>query len=231
MSLTFNPASSQRVVIAPATSIDNLSAGTAMVLFRTSSMNQNSRVLIAKGSYLTGTTGWVISGRTNGTTRLVGRVYRATTNTEVVPSGNAYTSGEWTWVAMAWNLAGSPTLQVYTGNLTSPMTSYASTTGGAGAYRADTADDLQYGNYDGGGSTNTWGGGIAVGMVYNRRLTLDEILAIQFNPQRGVGCVAYHRFGDNGTGTQYDLSGNGNHGTVTGATQTANATLPRWRMA
>ena len=60
---------------------------------------------------------------------------------------------------------------------------------------------------------------------------MAEIEAQRLYPQRTSGNVMFVLTGENGTSTQWDLSGNGNNGTVTGATPALGpgAILPRWR--
>lgn len=65
---------------------------------------------------------------------------------------------------------------------------------------------------------------IAMTAVFNRVLGIPEIVSLQFNPFSNKG-VLLTLPGDNNTGTQWDLSGNGNNGTVTGATQESG---PAW---
>jgi hypothetical protein len=54
--------------------------------------------------------------------------------------------------------------------------------------------------------------------VWNRLLNFGELLEQQYHPQPTAGIKLFNFPGFNGTGTQPDWSGNGNNGTVTGAT-------------
>jgi hypothetical protein len=69
----------------------------------------------------------------------------------------------------------------------------------------------------------------AILALFNRVLLLPEIQAWQYRPRNLSGCVGFWRLGSNGTATQPDFSGNGNSGTVTGATVAEDPPLGKWR--
>lgn len=60
-------------------------------------------------------------------------------------------------------------------------------------------------------------GDIAFAAIWNRKLTLGEIIQQQFRPTPTSGCVAMWFPGWQGTGTQRDYTGRGNNGSVTAA--------------
>ena len=83
---------------------------------------------------------------------------------------------------------------------------------GSGTYGSDAAEDACIGNKANDGTPFI--GRIAVTLLWNRALTLGELIDQQYNPHATSGCVGYWWL--HGTGTQPDLSGNANTGTVTG---------------
>lgn len=93
------------------------------------------------------------------------------------------------------------------------------TTDGSGAFQADTGVNLPIGNNSASGSVFT--GNIALFGLWNQSLLPSQIEALR-TEIKPSGALVYILCGDNGVpggATQWDLSTNGNHGTVTGATQ------------
>ena len=77
----------------------------------------------------------------------------------------------------------------------------------------------------GGTDSKAFPGSIALFGLLNRVASQQEIVSLQFNPRVVSGTKVFMPLGWNGTGTQPDLSGNGNSGTVTGATVAAHVPL------
>jgi hypothetical protein len=121
------------------------------------------------------------------------------------------------------DLSGSP--HIYRGNLTTAMAepTYSSQIDGTGAIVSDAARELVIGNRHA-TNTNAYQGQLAVVALYDSALTLAECEKWRLRPSRNIkaGCLGFWILGNNGsTGTQTDLTGNGNDGTVTGATAAA----------
>lgn len=106
---------------------------------------------------------------------------------------------------------------IFVGSLTTAMTesTYSANADPDGTISSDAGDALNIGNT--GGDNNAMEGDIAVAAVINRTLTLGEMQDWQFYPRVIADTKLFMHLGYNGTGTQPDWSGNGNHGTVTGA--------------
>lgn len=84
-----------------------------------------------------------------------------------------------------------------------------------------TTNALRIGNRSG-GTDRTFDGRIAEARIWNRPLTADEIRAIHFDrivPTTGL--VGEWKLDEGAGSTATDTSGNGNHGTITGATWSA----------
>lgn len=155
-------------------------------------------------------------------------VHLATTDLSVRANGvnmPQYALNKWLFVACQHNVAGANTDQhLWSGDLTHAVAeaaSYTTQTVGAGAQPSDATLDLIVGNKSNIGSE--WQGAIAWLGIWNRALSLAEIQQQQFHPHPTSGCVLFMHL--LGFGTEIDLSGNGNNGTVTGTTISAHVPL------
>ncbi|MGH7391434.1 MAG: LamG domain-containing protein [Candidatus Rokuibacteriota bacterium] len=138
------------------------------------------------------------------------------------------TANAWQFVAFTWDGTAAPKL--YRGTLATAIAelAYATSTAGAGAIHNDSAESMRIGRAEGFGQFN--GGRIARVQVWNRVLTLNELLQQQFCPHLTSSDVLLCELGLNGVGTQFDRSGNGHHGTVSGSPTVADhVPLPFWR--
>jgi hypothetical protein len=95
--------------------------------------------------------------------------------------------------------------------------SYDNQTVGSGTVNSDSGNNQFVGNRV--QADASWSGYIGWVGIWNRQLSLGEVITQQFRPHLTSGCVLFTHYGFNGTGTQPDWSGTGNSGTVTGATQ------------
>lgn len=156
-------------------------------------------------------------------------VIRATTDANTVPSGGTvFPDANWTYLAITYSEADG--IRFFRGTLTTAPVElgYASPrTVGSGNTAADSGD-LYICNRGSTGS-NSPAHTIHSAQLSNTRLTLGQITARWRRSRNYANTVFRLSLGNNGTGTQPDLSGNGHSGTVTGATQTANAPLPKSR--
>ena len=165
-----------------------------------------------------------------GTARLVATWDYTTTDATSQSSNSTLVSGSWQCVAVTFDNTNGPKL--YAGSLSAPIaeTGYAvGPTAPSGTRVSDAAQNFYIGNDEGAGAsfTKAWPGSIASFALWNRVLSLGELLDQQFSPRVTSGCVLFAHLGFNGTGVQPDWSGKGNNGTVTGATQSAHAPLAR----
>lgn len=137
---------------------------------------------------------------------------RATTSTRVRSVANTFANGVWGFVAVTDGASVAP--RIYKGSLTAlaAETAYHTQTTGVGAPTTDAASPLAIGARVASVNTNI-NARVGLVWVYNRILTLGEILEHQFSPMYHTnGCVLkVHYFS-----TTYlrDLSGSGNHGTL-----------------
>lgn len=151
------------------------------------------------------------------------RINRATTAANAESVANTVVQNEWMFVVGTYSEADGP--RIYKGTLTALATevSYNVRTVGIGGTNSDADGSLRWGQRVVTPLSATTGlvGDIATGLYINRILSLAEIQSLQFrflDYMRFTEAKAAYIFGYNGTGTQPDLSGNGNAGTVTGAT-------------
>jgi len=120
--------------------------------------------------------------------------------------------------------AGLP--KMYMGSLTMPCaepSAYAAQTLGSGAAGDDSATDWYLGNYS--GLNVAFVGPIWVAGVWATVFDLGRLRELQRHPSPATS-RGFWLPGQNGTGRVWDLSGNNNHGTITGALPTSDV-LPR----
>lgn len=228
MSLTFGGATSDRVQCS-LTSFASLSAWTWYGWVNLSTITAGRRFFSSEdgSSPFGGFAGRVIA---SGFLRV--DVTRATTGTVYTTNNQAISTGAWTFVAMTFDSTASAgeVVNIYVGSPTALATecSYATTTDGSGAVTTSaSANGFRLGNTALLANNLSAQGRIGPCAFFNRAMPLGEIQSHQFDPRTADGCLGLWSLGDNGTGTQTDYSGNGNNGTVTGATQSDNPPLRR----
>lgn len=121
-------------------------------------------------------------------------------------------------------------VEFYVGDLTTQISSFP--TSGVQdnpvTTRTDNTVPLLVGNDN--GLVSTWEGDIAFFAYWDDVvLTEDDYILQQYHlhsPIKPADNSVFSHYGLQGTGNQPDWSGNGNHGTVTGATQAAHVPLP-----
>lgn len=223
MALNLNNAASDRVAVTSAASIEELDPFTVWgwfyVLGKTSSDRLWSKAQTANAKEI------LMSG-TSGDLQVV--VGRATAFTSFVTNDTPLaTNNKWYFIAVTFNSgnAAGEAVQLYVGDLTASCAerTYGASTNGTGAVRSDTGNPLYLGNSA--ALTRSFPGHIGPIGIVNRELTLAECISLQWNPRVVVGTVGFWQLGWNGTSSQPDWSGNGNAGTVTGATQVAHVPL------
>lgn len=231
MSLNFAGGSGRYVNCGSNAVIDNLTAGTVLAwVYSAAGATSNSGVVWAKDGggvykyfsipYYSGNRHYEFAWK-----RATSDLYVGCTTDQFA----AFGLNKWLCVGTAWDTAGSNGDQhLWCGDLTTALaepTSYNDSQAvGSGAPGNEASNSFYIGNFSTG--TQSWDGRIAVVALFNRKLTLAEAISWQFSPRMLPGCVGFWRLGENGTGTQRDLSGNANHGTVTSATAGTFAPLP-----
>jgi len=220
MALKFNIATSDRVLVAGAASINDLAAFTVVVWAHHDSFVL-SRIFWAKG-----TTGQKRFGTSGGTLGQLVMTVNYVTNNFNTPT-TTFAVAPWNFIAGIYD--GVIQNRIFQGTLTSPPYECAYgtvATNGTGGAASEAGGQACWGNRT--GSNVAFPGSLAMGAVWNRALTRSELHHIwresQIRPFVNTipGCVEYHRFGvPPPTATVPDLSGNSNVGTITGATITA----------
>ena len=222
--LTFGAGTTDVANHGSATSIDQVTTATQLMWIYPTTLTSGRRLWEKHGSLghffaLQGTTG-DLTFVWNGTSL----TQYTTTSTPLA------TLNKWYFVASTYTSA-TGVAQIYTGTLTSAAveSAYQTTTAGSGP-SDDSAGSLWVGNADAADTQRVFQGSIGSFMMVNRVLTLGEIRSLQFNPRVVNGTLVFTMYGFNGTGKQPDWSGNGNAGTVTGATVSANVPLRSYRL-
>jgi len=140
-------------------------------------------------------------------------------------AGNIITANNWWFVGYTASSGFVPKL--YLGNLTTTVSevTYITQTTGVGTPVSDAAASFVIGNnIDVAGKLP----GIVACLTYvDRELSVGELRILQYRfTKLYSGQQGIWQLGFDGTGTQADLSGNGNNGTVTGATVADHAPIP-----
>lgn len=217
MALAFNPGNARRVNIGSDASLDNMSAGTILVWLLIDGHKTDNYVY---GKVSTGFADAVIAiTRNTGYAAL--QVTRATSDLTVVTNTNVMSTGTWYFLGFQWDVAGANADQkIFSGSLSAAAVEcgYSTQTVGSGAKDDESGFDAYIGNNINLDAFSYFNGDIAWFGLWNTTLNLGQIKAQQYRPYPTDNCVAFYHLGFNGTGTQPDLSGIGNNGTVTSAT-------------
>lgn len=139
-----------------------------------------------------------------------------------------YGLNKWIFVCAVFDTAGAAAAQrILIGDLDSPLaepSAYATQTAGSGtASTSWGTNDFHFGGLPS-PTTRKFFGKIAWVGVWNVALTLSQMIEEQFNalkspsPVNRTSNVIYSHLGSNGGGLQFNLSGKGTHGVVTGPT-------------
>lgn len=230
MSLFFGAATSDKVDCGSAAILDNLPSGangfTVLSIVRRTQNAANLSIVGKDGVYPTN--GWLFTsdGTTNGDLRLL--VFRSSTITDYMSSTVCLPLNEWAFGAAAFKESDATRASIYYGTLGGAVAEAAYTTSqnGAGTIGDDSTYNLYLGNIQRTGA-HPFKGDEGIIAIVNRRLSLAECEDWKNNPRMIDGTIMFHRPGENGNVTQIDLSGNGNNGTVTGATLSADPPLIR----
>jgi hypothetical protein len=228
VSLTFGAATSDRVECGTMGAV-NATKLSLLDWFYPTTLG-NNRSLITK---VNAPLGWFFQQRNATDLRFIWLDTSGGNGANYLTNNAALTVNKWWCVAVTMDQAGTggARAKIYLGDLVTPLTecTYGTATDSGVAYTDPSAQTFRLGNNA--GLTVALQGRMAVAAyIENRVLSLGEVQSWQFAPRMMAGCVGLWRLGDNGTGTQPDLSGNGNNGTVTGATQSDNPPLRRWMM-
>lgn len=216
MSLSF-PNSGDMVNVGSASMLDNMSVGTYLVWCFPASITTDCRML-QKGLAASGINLFTIDGVTSSGALLLD-IKRATTNL-IMRKNGLVTLNSWQFLGCSYDASKADSDQhLYRGTLNASateVTAYDAQQVGSGTVGDNSATDQGIGNRLPAGGYQ-FSGKIGFVGIWNRQLSLQELLDQQFRPHVTNGCILFMYLGFNGIGTQPDLSGNLNNGTVTGA--------------
>lgn len=147
---------------------------------------------------------------------------RADTNTTPFPANT------WAYRVHTWDIAAAaPRLNMYRVTPAGVISTVASSNSGVGSSNDGSGTQTGAGGDDSGSATGLGGrpagagtgfaGDMAVSAVFSRVLTQNEIIGFCLKRVLPGNCAYWIEHGLTGT-TDIDISGNGNHGTVTGTT-------------
>lgn len=224
MSLSFTASGSERVSIGSGATLDDITTGTCLAWVNPTSVVEGR---IYQKAYAGGDgTVWVFYLLGGGGSNFGFEYTRATTGLVIYSAGALVTSGEWQFLAAAFDGAGANGDQkLYRGTLTAlaTETTYTSQQVGSGAIVSNAASTGYIGNR--GNFNIAFPGQIGWYAMWNRKLSEGEIQQQQYHPRPTSGCVGFWHLGLHGASTVPDLSGNGNTGTVTSATVSAHVPI------
>jgi len=217
-----------RVVVAAATSINNLVDRTYIVWFYLTTFT-STNAFGGKYSNAANANRWVLDGTSDlrmTRTQSAGLLNTSTNNAGIV-------TGKWYCVAYVEN--GTTGLgSIFRGTHHSPLSecAYSAQTTGTLPWVADDTKPLLIGNRNDVAPGSPIPGYIAIAALFNRVLSLPEIQAWQFSaldapyPAVMAGCVGLWYPGKNGATKVIDYSGYNNTGTITGATRSRGVSIP-----
>jgi len=222
MSLLFAATTTDRVDYGSPAILDDLHASTFSGwawVYRTAN-GTNKHVMTKDNS---GPNGWgfvVLNTAAEGTISLV--VQRNTTGTQYTSdASNTIPLNTWCLIGFSYDPAGSPQVRLYIGTLTTAIaevSGYSLTTAGSGTAKTDATANLYVGNLQR-ANTNSFTGRIARAGLSTSLLTAADFQRIQYADAFTLppGTVWASEIWGIGT-SNFDLTGTGNNGTVTGTT-------------
>lgn len=220
MSLNFAASTSARVDHGSGASLDNLNPVTMWAWVYRTANGSNQEIITKDGALNTGPLFIVDNAPGEGALRLFR--WMTGTNTDFASTAGAVPLNVQMFVAMTYDSSLATFVDLYTGTLVRPVTevTYSTAINGTGTIEDDSASLLYVGNVQR-SPTSNFKGRIGWYGVVNRRLTQGELEQIRTAPTiydcRVSGTVLLSGWQDT-TATQIDVSGLGNHGTVTAAT-------------
>lgn len=214
MALLFSTVGAMNVNCGSGASIDNMSAGTVMGLVYLNNVNNAFSAFCSKIDAGV-TDGWQFHKRGNNGTLMRLYHHRVTTDQYADSVTGTLIAGAWQWIAGTWSIA-TGLSRVYWSRYRDPFRDVTgSTQTGQGNQRDDSASNL-YLAADAIVNPDNLPGAMAQFGIWNRILSLSEMRSQQAAPRVTAGCVGMWWL--NSQGAIMDMSGNGNNGTITGAT-------------
>lgn len=225
-SLNCGAATTDRIGHGTATNIDDFNTGTVLVWVKVNTFT-DGRAFFDKTATASSLKRFALE-TFPGTNQLAWSMGRVTANLNYVTNNIFISTGTWYFFAVSFSTQASAgeIANIYFGSQTAmavEATYDAVTSDGSGAFGNEgSAANLFFGGTNAGGNLACQCL-VAYGKYTNRQMTLAEIQNEQFNPQWGEtsglgGLFSTYAIG---TGSQFDLSGNNNAGTITGCTESS----------
>jgi hypothetical protein len=226
MALVFGALTTDKVDCGSAASLDDIPSAAFTVyawVYRTAN-GANQHIFSKDNSF---PSGWSLTANnvsgTDGELRFV--VFRNTSTAtdwaDAISVSGTIPLNTWTFVAGRYDPATTPQMKLYAGGLTTPVAevaSYFRQQDGTGSFLSDAAANLYVGNLQR-STTLPFLGRIQRGGLIPGALALGDLQILQYGTLVQAAAFAPKLLFDfQATGTQLDFSGNGNTGTITGAT-------------
>lgn len=211
--LTFGAALTDRVTVPNSTTMQDVMPTTILVVAAPTTITAN-RAFYMKGSAAGSSRKYIRIDASNN----IGVLVDQTSDTIYGSSSAPLVANAINYIAVTIDINASPEVHIYHGLQSSPMleVTYGTTTNGSGGVSSDSGTSAQLFNVFAVDSP-LQGDGYAL-QVVSGVLPFEAIQRWRQNPTRPVlGARGAWSFGANGRGQVLDLTGNGNHGTITGA--------------
>ncbi len=216
MSILFDAVTEKHSIAADAT-IDSLDAMTIILWYKASSVASFAHVALTKDTAAE-TEGFSLFRPkfNNGPNDWQFIRTRATTGSNIQTTGNIVQAGRWEFLAVSDDTSAAPSM--VHGTLAARPTSpslYAAATKGVGLVVDDSVNPLIVGV----GAFSNQSANLNLGFlgIWNRRMTVAQMLSHWPRPRCDSGCVLFSFPGLHGSTSLVDLSGNRNNGTLFGS--------------
>lgn len=228
--LVFTAGGSERVDCGSAAALDDLGTWSVIVwAYPTGTSHAANRQMLLKSA--SGSRFFALSS--TGAGRFVIFSDHSTTAGQGLSATSTYSANVWQVFAGTMDTpggGGNPRLY-YSSSPTTALAevSYATQTKPVGTITTDASGVLLLGNAT--AFNRGFPGTIGMVALFNAILTLADLEAIRISPRFAwtfSSCLGFWKLGMDGTGTQLDLTGNGNDGTVTGATAASDGYPTMW---
>lgn len=226
--LRFGAATTDRVTVANSTTMQDIMPMSLLVVATPTTITAN-RAFYMKGSAAGNSRKYVRIDASNN----IGVVVDQTSDTTYGSNSAPLRANVPNYVAVTIDITATPEVRIYHGFPWSPLTevTYGTTTDGTGGVSTDSGTSAQLFNVF--AVDNAFQGDGYVMQVVSGVLSVTDVRRWQQNPTLPVrGARGVWVLGANGRGVVYDLTGNTNHGTITGAVTTGGS-IPvfSWRKA
>lgn len=220
MALKFGAATSDRVPCGTGSSMANLATYTMLMLVYPTGTSITKLYSKGEGSHTSHALRFDGTGAAGGAMAFF-RGYSTTDVDYEWSSTQLITANRWYWVALTFDGSVTPPVRLYTaplGGFLVEETTLAFSQNPSGTRFDDSANAFTIGNRFNAPLNQAFQGNIASLMWVNSVLPFALLEKLIVRPSLMPGTVGFWRPGAHGQLTVLDLSGNANHGSVTGAT-------------